>query len=373
MSNGTKKKILIVGAGPVGLTAAIELTRRGFQLRIIDKATGPAGESRAFGIHARTLEIFEPAGITPLLLNAGNRVNRSVFHDATGEYMRINFNLVRQKYNFVIMLPQSKTERILEQHLNSQGIQVEWNTGLDSFAPESLENTDGLVQCVVAGESAAYDLVIGSDGAHSTVRERLGIGFDGKLYPHDWELVDVRFSAERPIDEIRIKHFGNNVLAYFPLEKNLGRFVFSGPDIMDVVKQELNDVEIVWQSSFRISHRIVETYQRGNVFLAGDAAHIHSPMGGRGMNLGIEDAATLAWLIENAATDRYTSLRLPLGKKVLKLTHRQTRSITSGGGVDHFLNRRIVPLLMKTKLVQRMFFRMISGANTPRPEWLRST
>ena len=365
-----RAEILVVGAGPVGLTAAIELQRRGFQPRIIDKAEGPAGESRAFGIHARTLEIFEPAGITEKIIAAGNRVNGSELHDRNGEFMSINFNLTRQKYNYVIMLPQSQTERILQDHLNSHGIEVEWNTPLESLKASGPDNSEKSITCVIAGEESRFEFVIGCDGAHSHVREEIGIGFIGESYPHDWGLVDVHFRNEIPTDRIRVKLFGNDVLAYFPLEKQFGRFVFSRTEIMDIVNEEVDVTEIAWQSSFRISHRIVERYQQGNVLLAGDAAHVHSPMGGRGMNLGIEDAATLAWLIENDQVENYTSMRLPLGKKVLRLTHTQTRSITSGNSLTRFVNRRILPLLMKFKFIQRIAFRTISGSNTRRPEWL---
>jgi 2-polyprenyl-6-methoxyphenol hydroxylase-like FAD-dependent oxidoreductase len=366
-SESSQPSILIAGAGPVGLTAAIELARRGFTPQIIDAASGPAGESRAFGIHARTLEIFELAGITETLLSAGNRVHRSVFYDDRGEFMRIEFSLARQKYNFALMLPQSETEKILLSALQTREIDVEWDTPLDDFRIHENE-----IQCTIAGsvDSRPYDILIGCDGSRSTVRKTLGIGFAGKVYEHDWQLVDVRLKNQRPTDEIRIKTTGNQVLAYFPLSPDLGRFVFSGPDVLEAVSNDVEIAEVIWQSDFRISHRIVETYQQGNVFLAGDAAHVHSPVGGRGMNLGIEDAATLAWLIENNQTARYTSMRKPIGQAVLRFTDQQTRQITSGNPLLRFARRYVAPILMKSKMLQRFVFGHLSGANTPRPPWL---
>ena len=139
---------------------------------------------------------------------------------------------------------------------------------------------------------------------------------------------------------------------------------------MEVVRDEVDVEQVVWESNFRISHRIVESYQRGNVFLAGDAAHIHSPVGGRGMNLGIEDAATLAWLIETGQTERYTKLRKPIGQSVLRFTNAQTRQLTSTNPLVHFALRRIAPIVMKSKTMQRFAFRRITGASTPRPAWL---
>ena len=361
--------ILIVGAGPVGMSAAVELRRRGFDLRIIDQANGPAGESRALGIHARTLELFEPAGVTQKLLAAGHRVRGAVLADNKGDYLQLDFTHARQRFNFVLVLPQSETEKILLKHVTSQGVTVEWQTQLVALDPEV-----GQVQCRIVGPSgedtSTYDIVIGTDGAHSFVRRSLGIAFDGATYEHDWSLADVRFAGERSVDLIRIKEMDGAFLAYFPLSPDSGRFVYSGPDGLSIIKDEVRAEEVLWHSLFRISHRIVQSFQRGRVFLAGDAAHIHSPVGGRGMNLGIEDAATLAWLIESGATDCYTSMRLPIGRKVLKFTDAQTRHITSKNRFTVMLRRNIAPLALKSRAIQRMAFRRLSGADTPRPQWL---
>ncbi len=364
-----RPNILIVGAGPVGLTAAIELKRRGFHPRIIDRAEGPAGESRAFGIHARTLEIFQPAGITETLLKKGNKVRGAVIGDDHGPFLRLDFSLVQQKYNFVLILPQSETERVLLSALQKSGVEVQWRTALEDFQVHQ-EHIDCRIE--YDAEPAPYDIVIGCDGAHSTVREKLGIGFHGQTYPHDWQLADVRFRGTRPADQLRVKTVAPDILAYFPLSANSGRFVGSTPDLLEAIEKEVDVDEVLWQSNFRIAHRIVESYQKGRVFLAGDAAHIHSPIGGRGMNLGIEDAATLAWLIETDQTQRYTSMRKPIGQSVLQFTNSQTRQLTSTNPVLRFALRRVGPLVMKSTAMQRFAFRRISGANTPKPPWLSS-
>lgn len=360
-------KILVVGAGPVGLTAAIELQRRGFRPRIIDQAAGPAGESRALGIHARTLEIFEPTGITTRLLEHGNRVTRVVFWDDRRQFMKIDFSLARQEYNFALIMPQSKTELILLEQLEKSGMKVEWETPLDH-----LTIRDDRPECKIGGQVGAesYDYVIGCDGSRSTVRQALDIGFSGSAYDHDWYLADVRFEGERSLSELRIKPANQCLLAYFPLEPDVGRFVSDSPELMQLIENEVALTETIWQSDFRISHRIVESYQRGKVFLAGDAAHVHSPVGGRGMNLGIEDAATLAWLIETGQTERYTEMRRPLGESVLRFTDFQTRQLTSRNPVIRFGLRYLGPVFLKSKGIQRYAFRQISGANTVRPPWL---
>ncbi len=360
-------EILVVGAGPVGMTAALELSRRGFRPRIIDEAAGPVEESRALGIHARTLEILEPSGVTPRLVEEGYRVRRSVFCDERGDYMQIDFTLSKQKYNCALILRQSRTEEILSSALQDRDIEVEWNTPLVDFA-----DLDERIECQIgeAPKRQAFDIVIGCDGSRSTVRETLGIGFAGKTYEHDWPLADIRFRGERPTDELRIRTTDDQLLAYFPLSPSSGRFVYSGLGLMEAIEEEVEIEEVLWQSDFRISHRIVDTYQRGKVFLAGDAAHVHSPLGGRGMNLGIEDAATLAWLIESGDTRSYSGMRKPVGQAVLRFTDAQTRRLTSGNSFLRFLRRSVAPLLLKSNAMQRFAFRQLSGANTPRPPWL---
>lgn len=360
------KKILIVGARPIGLAAAVELVRRGYEPRIIDAASGPADQSRALGIHARTLEIFEPAGITETLLSRGSLVNQARFFDGELQFMHVDFSHVRQKYNHVLILAQSETECILIEHIRQQGVTVTWNTPLTSLSQENEK-----VLCSLGDDQQEeFDLVIGCDGARSTVRRELGIGFDGKVFSHDWYLADVRFRGERPTNEIRVKLDRAAALVFFPLKPNVGRFVYTNAGIRERLESELDVEEYLWESDFRVSHRIVDSYQQGSVFLAGDAAHIHSPVGGRGMNLGIEDAATLAYLIDIGETGKYTDVRKPLGKAVLRQTFQQTKLITSDGGFLRFVLRRIAPIVMKSKTAQRLAFRRLSGADTPRPKWL---
>ena len=364
------RSILVVGAGPVGMSVGVELLRRGLKARIIDAAEGPAGESRALAIHARTLEIFEPAGITPLLLAAGQPVRRAVFSDEGGDFLIVDFSHFEDRFNFILVLPQSETERILKKYLEGKGQVIEWQTRLSR-----LEQQGGKVQCTIVNADGSestetFETVIGTDGAHSTVRNELGIEFAGKSFDHNWYLADVRFCGDRPVDEARIKLLQGEAIAHFPLKPNIGRFIHTRDNPMAHVEKEFDVEEVLWQSSFRISHRIVERYQKGNVFLAGDAAHIHSPVGGRGMNLGIEDAATLAWLLERNESDRYTSLRLPIGKKVLAFTHAQTRQITTTNPLVRFLTRRIAPIMLRSKAVHRLAFHRLSGRDTPRPPWL---
>jgi 2-polyprenyl-6-methoxyphenol hydroxylase-like FAD-dependent oxidoreductase len=361
--------ILIVGAGPVGLSAAVELERRGMVARIIDQDPGPSSESRALAIHARTLEILEPSGMTERLLAAGNPIRRMVFREPGRHLFTLDFAHVDHRYNFVLGLPQADTERHLIEHLAARGVAVEWGTRLTG-----LTHDGGSVRCSIEGRDESYpaDIVIGADGAHSTVRHAIGIGFDGESWPQEWGLADVRLAQARAGDEGVVTFLPGNILAYFPFTSDSGRYISDRPDIGAAIGSDGEIREFFWRSTFRISYRQVSTYQDGRVFLAGDAAHIHSPVGGRGMNLGIEDAATLAWLIEAGRAQEYTRLRWPIGRRVLRFTHQQTRQVTSRSPLLPLARRHVAPPLLRAPIMQRLALGELTGLRTPRPPWLAS-
>ncbi|MBL4785238.1 MAG: FAD-dependent monooxygenase [Cohaesibacteraceae bacterium] len=367
--------ILIVGAGPVGLTAAIELSRRGHKIRIIDKEQGPPEQSRAIAINARTLEILEPCGATPRLIKEGIQVQCANMYALSKKLMTIDFNRLDHRYNFLTALPQTRTEEILAETLLQYDMEPEWQTGLDSVVQEAKANGDfGTITCVLQGpdgqrETITPDIVIGADGAHSTVRKDMGIGFKGESYPHDWSLADVRLSGDVEGQQTGAYLDKGTMCGVIPLGKGRHRIISNQPDVFKVLPETLKVEEVFWETLFRVSHRQVETYQKGNVFLAGDAAHIHSPAGGRGMNLGIEDAATLAFLIDKKDTARYNDMRWPIGNAVLKATEQQTRMVSSKSRLPVLFMRYIAPLIMKTPLAVRNMREMM-GLAAPHPEWL---
>ena len=160
------------------------------------------------------------------------------------------------------------------------------------------------------------------------------------------------------------------LIGFIPMHGDLYRVVCDTKNALDHIPPHIKVKKIVWQSQFRISHRQVETYQKGPVFLAGDAAHIHSPLGGRGMNLGIEDAAWLAWLIERGETGSYTGLRHPVAKQVLEQVDQATRFISSDGWAATFFRRNLLPLIVRPDFIQRRAFKGLTGLGTPAPPWL---
>lgn len=362
------ENILVVGAGPVGLTAALELARRDFRPRIVDKAAGPAQESRALGVHARTLEILEPSGVTAQMLARGQPIRRLRVREAGKQLFRLELSKLRTRYPFVLSLPQAETERLLGEALARHGIEVEWDTELLRLA--TLEPPRAILRGPVGETEFSPDLVIGADGAHSTVRRACGIGFDGEEMPAAFGLADVRYRTPFVAEEAIAEILPDGVLAFLPMSETFGRYVSNHADLMPLVPRTDDIEEVVWQSHFRISYRAVERLQQGRIFLAGDAAHIHSPVGGRGMNLGIEDAAWLAWLIDRGETRRYTRDRLPVARQVLALTHQSTRQILARGAADNLLRRYLAPLMLAIGPVARLAMRRLTGLDTPHPPWL---
>ena len=361
--------ILIAGAGPVGLTAALELARRGHTVYIVDKSSGAAGESRALAVNARTLEILEPSGVTRNMLAQGLKIRRLNFVDPPRVVFTINIDELDHRYNFMLSLPQADTERLLMTALEGFGQNVNWQTELVGLTQAS----SGYV-CRFRSEDGehhrTFDLVIGADGAHSFVRQAAGIGFEGDTYPHDWSLADVRLAHTVPREEANVFQLGGSIFGMLPLPDGRFRFVSTLPNVLEHVPAQFEVAEVFWQSQFRIAHRQVETYRKGNIFLCGDAAHVHSPVGGRGMNLGIEDAATLAHMIDTGATDGYSAARHPIGRHVLRVTEQQTRLFTSQGVIARLLRRYVFPIVARQPAFRARGLPEMAGLAAPHPEWL---
>jgi 2-polyprenyl-6-methoxyphenol hydroxylase-like FAD-dependent oxidoreductase len=365
-------RILVVGAGPVGLTAALELSRRGFEPHIIDNDGEPTPESRALGVNARTLELLEPSGATERLLARGLRIEGLVLRMGPRELARVATSDIPHRFNFILSLPQSDTERLLIEALAERGVTVGWRTRL-----QSLESDKAGFACRLDRDGTPTIVhpatLIGADGAGSTVRKGLGIGFGGESFPGEWGLADVELADWPFAPSMAVVTLGpHQVCAFIPIREGFGRFISNHPDVLNRLPPEAKVKSVTWQSTFRISFRQVSTYQQGNAFLAGDAAHIHSPVGGRGMNLGIEDACWLAWLTAEGRTQDYTALRWPAGRKVLDFTNQQTRQITSRSLWADVLRRYLGPAILKVPVIRRRLLTRVAGLDTPEAPWLQA-
>ena len=348
--------ILIVGAGPVGLTMAIELARYGIGVRIIDKSDHPTQTSKALVLWSRTLELMDRMGCTSGFLDAGLRAHGATIRAGETVLGHTRFDAVASAYNFALMLPQRDTERLLTDHLHSLGVTVERDVELVSFIDTTDDITARLRHADGHEEQITTPWLIGCDGAHSTVRHGLGIEFRGSAQGDDWVLADVRLegAAVPATDEISVYLHRDGPFVIFPIPGGRARIIATvgktdpahiRPDptldeVQTLVDQRAGGgfwvSDPVWLSNFRINERKVAEYRHGRVFLTGDASHVHSPAGGQGMNTGMQDAINLAWKLamvvrgQAAATllDSYSTERSGIGDMVLRNASRMTDMAT---------------------------------------------
>lgn len=348
--------ILIVGAGPVGLTMASELARYGLPVRIIDCSAHPAETSRAIVVWSRTLELMERMGCAEAFLQIGHRVRAASIRSGAAVLGRTEFCEIASAYNFALMVPQSDTERLLTAHLGSFGTTVEREVTLVSFAASAEGIAARLAHAGGQEETVSTPWLLGCDGAHSAVRHGLGAEFEGTAQRDDWILADIRLEGEGrpPADEITTYLHRDGPLAIFPLSDARVRMIASvgqssphhprpAPTIEEVrtvLRQRAGGgfqaLDPVWLANFRINGRKARNYRNGRVFLAGDAAHIHSPAGGQGMNTGMQDAINLAWKLAMVARgeasssliDSYAPERGAVGEIVLRNAARLTNMAT---------------------------------------------
>jgi 2-polyprenyl-6-methoxyphenol hydroxylase-like FAD-dependent oxidoreductase len=370
--------VLVVGAGPVGLTMGCELGRHGASCRVIDKAPAPSSTSKALGIFPRTLEVFQMMGIVDDILGAGLKIDGISFYNKSGQIGHIGFSCLPCRYRFAISLPQNQTEQILFQQLVKRGLCVEREKELIGVS-----QTQDCVRAIVRNPDGAEEIVasqwlIGCDGAHSGVRHALNLPFEGEAYTETFLLADVR--AESSLDNIHIHLFlaDEGIVGIFPFRSERCRVIASLIDQeqnMEAGEPQLAEVQAivdrrtcqniqlkdpVWLSRFHISHRKIHEFRFGRVFLAGDSAHIHSPAGGQGMNTGIQDAFNLAWKLglviheDSPASllDTYNAEREPVAKMVLNLTDRLTRTATLQNPFGQQLRNALLPLLTGIHMIE---------------------
>jgi 2-polyprenyl-6-methoxyphenol hydroxylase-like FAD-dependent oxidoreductase len=347
--------VIVVGAGPTGLTLACQLLRQGVPCRLVDASSGQEQHSKALAIWPRTLEMMDRVGVAAAAIDSGLALTLGVVHSKRRPLARLELDALRTRYPFGLILPQSETERILAARLEELGGRVEHRT-------EFVDAEQGQASLRVALkrgdriEQADARWLVGCDGANSAVRAWTGIPFAGRSYSESFLLADVMVSSDLPRDRAQYFLSPAGMLHAVPLPspdampaaQRPWRFTFdidssdesglpSSTAIESLVaRRGLPDVRIasvLWKSRFRIQRRLVARYRHGRCLLAGDAAHVHSPAGGQGINTGVQDAMNLAWklalvnrdLAHEALLDSYESERMPIARKVAVHTNRATR------------------------------------------------
>ncbi|MBV8089701.1 MAG: FAD-dependent monooxygenase [Alphaproteobacteria bacterium] len=381
--NGSEN-VLIVGAGPTGLVLAHELTRDGVACRLIDKAAVRSAHSKAIAIHARTLETFQLMQIVDDFLAVGQPIDAIRLFGESDEIGHVDLaSTIPSRYPFVLSVPQNQTEQILEDRLAQRGVRVERGTELTHLEPRD----GGVVTRLRVDDQeqlAEFDWVMGCDGAHSRVRQALGIGFAGSTYPEHFLLADLRVAGGVDPTEARVWLHRDGVVALFPMPKDRYRLVVadapsewtSEPTLRQC--QELVEArvpgapalsDIGWSSMFRIHRREAAQFRQHRCFLLGDAAHIHSPVGGQGMNMGIQDAFNLAWKLSRVIRgvadpillDSYEAERKPIDEAVIRQTDRATRLVAPHGGAVRFLRDHMMSLLTRLPAVERRIGPALAG------------
>jgi 2-polyprenyl-6-methoxyphenol hydroxylase-like FAD-dependent oxidoreductase len=380
--------VLIAGAGPIGLTAAIELVRRGIDCRIVDPLLEPPQYAKAVGVQPRTLEVFEGMGVLRRILDAATQMHGQIVYVNGEKTAQLDMTLPDDIPFGFIAIPQYATERILREELAMRGVRVERGVRLTGFT----QDDDG-VTATFAGDTGEQTVragyLVGADGAHSIVRKTLGLSFEGAAFEEQYMLGDVEVDWAMPRGyAVRAMHQTDgktdDLLVCIPLPGR-GRYRMSMlvPDELSAAptagvahgfegdrKPELHHIQAVldrlspepttarnlrWASVFRISHRMVDSYGRGRVFVAGDAAHIHPPTGAQGMNTGIQDAHNLAWKLALAIDghaaagllDSYDAERRPVGEEVVGRTVRSAREGIGADSTDpDYVIRREAQLLI---------------------------
>jgi 2-polyprenyl-6-methoxyphenol hydroxylase-like FAD-dependent oxidoreductase len=373
--------VLIVGAGPGGLLLANECARRGLRWRIIEARSSQSAHSKALAIFPRTLEIFDMAGLVGPFLEMANRVT-SVAVAARGRTLaHMRFAPKESPYPFIAMVSQDVTERLLVEQLGRKGGAVEYETTFVSAVQQ-----DDYVSVTLDRKGQRLELtaafVVGCDGAHSTVRHLLNLPFEGAVYDALFMLADVQTNETLPANELLLCPSEFGPVAIFPMSATRRRIVATIEQAegevpsLDLVQRILSQrapsgIEasaLHWSSYFRIHHRQVAQLRVGRIFVAGDAAHIHSPFGGQGMNTGLQDVWNLAWKLDLVLHGRgnerllesYTAERRPVIKRVIETTHSLTRAMGTPSKLAQTLRDTVIPIVSRLPPFQRAFVQRLS-------------
>jgi 2-polyprenyl-6-methoxyphenol hydroxylase-like FAD-dependent oxidoreductase len=365
-----QERPLIVGAGPTGKGVALFLARAGIATRVIDVAPTPAKQSKALAVNPRSLELLEPTGVTEQMLAIGLPMRRARLHNGP-QIVDISFDELPSKYRFMLALSQAVTERLLGEAYEKLGGRVERGIGLVSCC----NTNDGVIadlQHQPAGTTETIECpwLLAADGAHSTTRHSLNIAFSGSTFEAPWYLADLPLKTKLQQDVAHAFFVEGGFVFVIRVvddespanaDKPVWRVISNRPNPIDRLLEAEPAGPPVWESSFRIAHRISERMQVGNVYFAGDAAHLHSPIGARGMNLGLEDAWVFAQLAAKRQLERYNTIRKPVDARIVKRIELISRMVVADSSIVRLMRALFARWGLKVPAVRRQFMTTASG------------
>lgn len=376
--------VLIVGAGPSGLALANTLARAGVSFVVLDKLAEGQNTSRAAVLHAHTLDVLDEIGVSQRLVEQGIRIDKFAIRDRDRCLVQMRFRALPSRHPYLLMLPQDRTEATLAEALESTGHAVQRGWAVDVV--EDLGDHVRVSAISATGDQRIYlaRYVVGADGMHSIVRKTAGIGFSGSSYEDSFVLADVEMDWSHGSDEVKLYFSPQGLVVVAPLAEGVFRIVATlahapeHPGLADV--QALLDTrgpttgftrvsKVLWSSRFRLQHRVADAYRLGRLFLAGDAAHVHSPAGGQGMNTGLVDAYVLGRILaeviagrrEESFLDEYESMRRPAAVKVLKLAGRLTTMATMKNAPQRAMRNLLLTIIDRLPKAKRNFEMGLSG------------
>ncbi|MFJ9789581.1 FAD-dependent oxidoreductase [Streptomyces globosus] len=376
----SRTEVAIVGAGPTGLALAVTLAGAGVDFVLLDRQAEGANTSRAAVVHARTLEVLDeldPAGaLSADLVARGIPVSRFRIRDGARPLAAVDFDGLPTAHPYALMVPQYETEAVLLSRLRALGGDVHRPHEVASV----IQDADGVTLTTTAGRTLRAAYAVGADGMHSTVRAAAGIGFTGSAYDESFVLADVAMDWAPGPTEVSLAFGAAGLTVVAPLPGGGGadagrRYrivatVAEAPPLPDLpfvrallaerLRGEARVHDLVWSSRFRVHHRVADRYRAGRLLLAGDAAHVHSPAGGQGMNTGIQDGHALGRALAAGDLDAYEARRRPVAQRVVALTDRMTRVATARGRTLRVLRNTLLPVLARIPAVRNRLARELA-------------
>ena len=356
--------VTIIGAGPTGLSAALALTVRGCTVRVLERNDATTTESRAVGMNRRSLLHLATVGAMDPILAVAEPLRRARLHSRGKPITTLRIPQAASGPPTVVALPQSRTEAMLAERLQAEGVRIDYETEATSLS-QTAEQANVVAQGPSGQMDIASDLVLGADGSHSVTRKSLGIDFAGHRYAGDWSLFDA--VLDWPWPEIQAAAFLDNpdgIFFMITLGDGRRRVIGNVAALEDRVRKLMPVGEISWRNEFNLSERRVDRYGTGRIWIAGDAAHVHSPVGGMGMNLGIDDAFDFAGTVVSGDFDAFEQRRKAAADRVMRIADRGYRLMTARNPMVRHLRNLAFKAVGASPFIQRRLAATIFAADS---------